>query len=117
MSEGEQELGITESKEYNPGDWYAEVVTKAELADYAPMGGFIVTRPRGYALWEGIQDHLDEWFKKTGAQNAYFPALIPESYLERESDIVEGFDPEVAWVTHGGHDELEIGRASCRERV
>jgi prolyl-tRNA synthetase len=107
MSEGEQELGITESKEYNPGDWYAEVVTKAELADYAPMGGFIVTRPRGYALWEGIQDHLDEWFKKTGAQNAYFPALIPESYLERESDIVEGFDPEVAWVTHGGHDELE----------
>ncbi|PSQ47407.1 proline--tRNA ligase [Halobacteriales archaeon SW_6_65_15] len=107
MSEGEQELGITESKEYNPGDWYAEVVTKAELADYAPMGGFIVTRPRGYALWEGIQDHLDEWFKKTGAQNAYFPALVPESYLERESDIVEGFDPEVAWVTHGGHDELE----------
>jgi prolyl-tRNA synthetase len=71
------------------------------------MGGFIVTRPRGYALWEGIQDHLDSWFKKTGAQNAYFPALIPESYLERESDIVEGFDPEVAWVTHGGHDELE----------
>ncbi|WP_327053074.1 proline--tRNA ligase [Halomicrococcus gelatinilyticus] len=103
----EQELGITESKEYSPGDWYAEVVQKAELADYAPMGGFIVTRPRGYALWEGIQDHLDGWFKDTGSQNAYFPALIPESYLERESDIVEGFDPEVAWVTQGGHDELE----------
>ncbi|WP_132057465.1 proline--tRNA ligase [Halorussus amylolyticus] len=107
MSDTEQELGITESKEYSPGDWYAEVVLKAELADYAPMGGFIVTRPRGYALWEGIQDHLDSWFKQTGSQNAYFPALIPESYLERESDIVEGFDPEVAWVTHGGHDELE----------
>ncbi|WP_135851853.1 proline--tRNA ligase [Halorussus salinus] len=107
MSDDEQELGITERKEYNPGDWYAEVVTKAELADYAPMGGFIVTRPRGYALWEGVQDHLDEKFKQTGAQNAYFPALIPESFLERESDIVEGFDPEVAWVTHGGHDELE----------
>ena len=103
----EQELGITESKEYSPGDWYAEVVQKAKLADYAPMGGFIVTRPRGYALWEGIQDHLDEWFKATGSQNAYFPALIPESYLERESDIVEGFDPEVAWVTKGGHDDLE----------
>src|SRR6056297_1543824 len=104
---GEQELGITESKEHSTGEWYAEVVQKAELADYAPMGGFIVTRPRGYALWEGIQDHLDGWFKDTGSQNAYFPALIPESYLERESDIVEGFDPEVAWVTHGGHDELE----------
>ncbi|WP_128477737.1 proline--tRNA ligase [Halorussus pelagicus] len=107
MSDDEQELGITESKEHSPGDWYAEVVTKAKLADYAPMGGFIVTRPRGYALWEGVQDFLDEQFKQTGAQNTYFPALIPESYLERESDIVEGFDPEVAWVTHGGHDELE----------
>ncbi|WP_266075323.1 proline--tRNA ligase [Haladaptatus caseinilyticus] len=103
----DQELGITESKSHSPGDWYAEVVQKAGLADYAPMGGFIVTRPRGYALWEGVQNHLDAWFKDTGAQNAYFPALIPESYLERESDIVEGFDPEVAWVTHGGHDELE----------
>lgn len=103
----EQELGITESKEHNPGDWYAEVVQKAELADYAPMGGFIVTRPRGYAIWETIQDNLDSWFKETGSQNAYFPMFIPESYLEREKDIVEGFDPEVAWVTHGGYDELE----------
>ena len=104
---GEQELGITESKEHNPGDWYAEVVQKAKLADYAPMGGFIVTRPRGYALWEAIKDNLDGWFKETGAQNAYFPMFIPEGYLEREKDIVEGFDPEVAWVTHGGYDELE----------
>ncbi len=104
---GEQELGITESKEHNPGEWYAEVVRKAELADYAPMGGFIITRPRGYALWERLQSHLDGWFKETGVQNAYFPMFIPESYLEREKDIVEGFDPEVAWVTHGGHDELD----------
>ena len=107
MSDTEQELGITESKEHSPGEWYAEVVRKAGLADYAPMGGFIVTRPRGYALWEGIQRHLDGWFKETGVDNAYFPVLIPERYLERESDIVEGFDPEVAWVTHGGHEELE----------
>jgi len=108
MSE-DQELGITEQKEYNPGDWYAEVVEKAELASYGPegMGGFIVTRPRGYALWESVQDHLDEWFGATGVQNAYFPMLIPESYLEREKDVVEGFDPEVAWVTQGGHEELE----------
>ncbi|MEF8829120.1 MAG: aminoacyl--tRNA ligase-related protein, partial [Haloarcula sp.] len=104
---GEQELGITESKEHSPGEWYAEVVQKAGLADYAPMGGFIVTRPRGYAIWERIQSNLDGWFKDTGVQNAYFPLFIPESYLEKEKDVVEGFDPEVAWVTHGGHDELE----------
>jgi len=104
---GEQELGITESKEHSPGEWYAEVVQKAKLADYAPMGGFIITRPRGYALWERLQNHLDAWFKETGVTNAYFPMFIPESYLEKEKDIVEGFDPEVAWVTHGGYDELE----------
>lgn len=108
MSDPEtQELGITESKEHNPGDWYAEVVQKAGLADYAPMGGFIVTRPRGYALWEGIQNHLDRWFKDTGVRNAYFPLFIPESYLEREKEVVEGFDPEVAWVTQAGNDELD----------
>ncbi|PSQ17547.1 proline--tRNA ligase [Halobacteriales archaeon QS_8_69_26] len=104
---GEQELGITESKEHNTGEWYAELIQKANVADYAPMGGFIVTRPRGYALWEGIQDALDSRFKATGVQNAYFPMFVPESYLEREKDIVEGFDPEVAWVTHGGYEELE----------
>ncbi|MFB6082927.1 MAG: proline--tRNA ligase [Halorientalis sp.] len=102
-----QELGITESKEHATGEWYAEVIQKAKLADYAPMGGFIVTRPRGYALWERLQNHLDSWFKDTGVTNAYFPMFIPESYLEKEKDIVEGFDPEVAWVTHGGYDELE----------
>jgi len=108
MSEqGTQELGITESKAHSPGEWYAEVVRKAELADYAPMGGFIVTRPRGYAIWELLQSHLDGWFKETSVENAYFPVLIPESLLEREKDIVEGFDPEVAWVTHGGYEELE----------
>ncbi|WP_136687676.1 proline--tRNA ligase [Halorhabdus amylolytica] len=104
---GEQELGITESKEHATGEWYAELVQKAGLADYAPMGGFIVTRPRGYAIWERLQNYLDGWFKETGVQNAYFPLFIPESYLEKEKDIVEGFDPEVAWVTQGGYDELE----------
>ncbi|WP_254863838.1 proline--tRNA ligase [Halovivax gelatinilyticus] len=107
MSDDAQDLGITESKSHKPGEWYAEVVQKADLADYAPMGGFIVTKPRGYALWEAIQDALDGWFKETGVTNAYFPMFIPESFLEREKDIVEGFDPEVAWVTHGGHTELE----------
>ncbi|WP_136588512.1 proline--tRNA ligase [Salinigranum halophilum] len=105
----DQELGITESKSHRTGEWYAEVVQKAGLANYAPegMSGFIITRPRGYALWERLQRHLDAKFKATGVQNAYFPLFIPESYLEREKDIVEGFDPEVAWVTHGGHEELE----------
>ena len=107
MSETEQELGITESKTHSPGEWYAEVVRKAQIADYAPMGGFIVTRPRGWALWESIQSTLDGWFKETGVTNAYFPLFIPESYLEREKEILEGFDPEVAWVTHGGETELE----------
>lgn len=103
----EQDLGITASKEHETGEWYSQVVQKAGLADYAPMGGFIITRPRGYALWESIQDHLDGWFKQSGVKNAYFPVFIPESYLQQEKDIVEGFDPEVAWVTHGGYDELE----------
>jgi prolyl-tRNA synthetase len=105
----EQELGITESKQYNTGEWYAEVVQKAGLANYGPegMSGFIVTRPRAYALWERVQGFLDAKFKRTGVQNAYFPLFIPESYLEREKDVVEGFDPEVAWVTHAGHQELE----------
>jgi prolyl-tRNA synthetase len=105
----DQELGITESKSHRTGEWYAEVVQKAGLANYAPegMSGFIITRPRGYALWERLQRQLDAKFKATGVRNAYFPLFIPESYLEREKDIVEGFDPEVAWVTHGGHEELD----------
>jgi prolyl-tRNA synthetase len=105
----DQELGITESKEHSTGEWYAEVVRKAGLANYGPegMSGFIVTRPRGYALWEALQDELDARFKATGVRNAYFPLLIPESYLEREKDVVEGFDPEVAWVTQGGYEELD----------
>ena len=107
MSDEDQELGMTESKAHNPGEWYAEVVQKAELADYAPMGGFIVTRPRGYALWESLQAHLDGWFKETGVENVYFPMMIPEAYLEKEKEVVEGFDPEMAWVTKGGHKELE----------
>ncbi|MFC6753136.1 proline--tRNA ligase [Halorubrum tibetense] len=109
MSDDDQELGITESKSHNTGEWYAEVVRKAGLADYGPegMSGFIVTRPRAYAIWERLQGFLDAKFKDTGVQNAYFPLFIPESYLEREKDIVEGFDPEVAWVTEAGTKELE----------
>ncbi len=87
--------------------WYTDIVLKAELVDYAPIKGFMVIRPYGYALWENIQNVLDTEFKKLGHKNCYFPALIPESLLNKEKEHVEGFAPEVAWVTHGGEKELE----------
>lgn len=87
--------------------WYVDVVKGAELADDAPVRGCKVVRPYGYALWENMQASLDRRFKATGVQNAYFPMLIPRSMLEREADHVEGFAPEVAWVTKGGGSELE----------
>src|SRR5579864_8928251 len=87
--------------------WYVDTVLRAELADYAPVRGCMVIRPYGYALWENIQRALDDMFKRTGHQNMYFPLLIPESYLQKEADHVEGFAPEVAWVTQGGGKELE----------
>ena len=87
--------------------WYNEVVRKAQLADYAPVRGCMVIRPYGYALWENMQRLLDARIKATGHQNAYFPLLIPESLLQLEADHVEGFAPQVAWVTQGGKEELE----------
>ena len=87
--------------------WYNEVVRKAQLADYAPVRGCMVIRPYGFAMWENMQQLLDRRIKATGHQNAYFPLLIPESLLQLEADHVEGFAPQVAWVTHGGADELE----------
>jgi prolyl-tRNA synthetase len=87
--------------------WYNEVVLRAELADYSPVRGSMVIRPYGYAIWEHMQRSLDDMFKATGHQNAYFPLLIPQSFLEREKQHVEGFAPEVAVVTHAGGKELE----------
>ena len=87
--------------------WYTEVILKAQLADYAPVRGCMVIRPYGYALWENMQRLLDNRFKATGHQNAYFPLLIPESFLAREAEHVAGFAPEVAWVTQGGNEQLE----------
>jgi prolyl-tRNA synthetase len=87
--------------------WYLDVVRKAELADYSPVKGFMVIRPYGYAMWELIQQELDARIKATGHVNAYFPLLIPESLLLREADHVEGFAPQVAWVTKGGTEDLE----------
>jgi prolyl-tRNA synthetase len=91
----------------NFSQWYNQVVRKADLADYAPVRGCMIIKPYGYAIWENIQRLMDARFKETGVENAYFPLLIPRSFLEREAEHVEGFAPEVAWVTRGGGEELE----------
>lgn len=88
-------------------NWYADIVQAAELADYSPVKGCMVIRPYGYALWENIQRVLDKMIKDTGHQNAYFPMFIPESFLNKEKEHVEGFAPECAVVTHGGGKKLE----------
>ena len=89
------------------GRWYIDVVRRAELADYSPVKGCMVIRPYGYAIWELMQQGLDRRFKATGHVNAYFPLFIPESLLMKEADHVEGFAPQVAWVTRGGNEDLE----------
>ena len=87
--------------------WYTDIVLKAELADYTATKGCIAIRPYGYAIWENIQNYTDKKFKETGVKNTSFPVLIPESLLEKEKDHVEGFAPEVAWVTEAGGEKLE----------
>ncbi len=87
--------------------WYTDVCIKAELIDYASVKGCMIIRPYGYAIWELIQSQMDKMFKDTGHENVYMPLFIPESLLQKEKDHVEGFAPEVAWVTHGGNEELE----------
>jgi prolyl-tRNA synthetase len=93
------------SKDYSR--WYTDVIQKAELADYAPVKGCMVIRPYGYTLWENIQQGLDRRFKATGHVNAYFPLFIPESFIKKEAEHVEGFSPELAVVTHGGGKKLD----------
>ena len=86
--------------------WYTDVVKKAELVDYSSIRGCMIIKPYGYAIWEFIQKELDKRFKETGHENVYMPMFIPESLLQKEKDHVEGFAPEVAWVTHGGDNKL-----------
>ncbi len=86
--------------------WYTDICTKADLVDYSSVKGCIIIRPYGYAIWENIQKILDSKFKALGHENVYMPMFIPESLLQREKDHVEGFAPEVAWVTHGGNEKL-----------
>ena len=88
-------------------EWYVDVILKAKLADYSDVKGCMVIRPNGYAIWENMQRILDKMFKDTGHQNAYFPLLIPESFLRKEAEHVEGFAPQLAVVTHAGGKKLE----------
>lgn len=95
------------SRSQDYSQWYIDIVLNAKLADYAPVRGCMVIRPNGYAIWEKMQKALDDMFKATGHVNAYFPLFIPESFMSKEAEHVEGFSPECAVVTHGGGKELE----------
>jgi prolyl-tRNA synthetase len=88
-------------------EWYTDIIQQAQLADYSPVKGTMVIRPYGYSIWENVQSYLDKKFKKTGHQNAYFPLFIPNSFIQKEAEHVEGFSPELAMVTHAGGKELE----------
>lgn len=109
MSEEAQERFVEElvDKSADFSTWYVQVILKSQLADYAPVKGCMVIRPYGFAMWENMQRFLDARIKATGHLNAYFPLLIPESFFAAEAKHVEGFAPEVAWVTHGGKEKLE----------
>ena len=106
MGRKSQKKGLTPRAE-DFSAWYNEVVQQAELADYSPVRGSMVIRPWGYGIWENMQRALDDMFKASGHRNAYFPLLIPMSFIEREKEHVEGFKPELAVVTHAGGKELE----------
>ena len=95
------------SMEEDFAQWYTDVVKKAELMDYSSVKGCMIFKPNGYAIWENIQKNLDAMFKETGVENVYMPMFIPESLLQKEKDHVEGFAPEVAWVTQGGLETLQ----------
>lgn len=105
-SQPKEAVGITVKKSDDFSEWYTQVVLKAGLADYAPVKGFIVLRPYGYAIWESIRDILDRRFKETGHQNGFLPVLIPESLLSKEEDHFAGFTPEVFWVTKAGDNDI-----------
>jgi len=105
-AKGQKFVEAITDMEVDFAQWYTDVVKKAELVDYSGVRGFVIYRPYGYAIWEQIKAEFDARFKATGHENVYFPMMIPEGLLQKEKDHVEGFAPEVAWVTHGGSEEL-----------
>lgn len=105
--DGKKLVEAITSRDDDFAKWYTDIVKKAELVDYSSVRGCMFIRPYAYAIWEAIQHHLDTRFKETGHENVYMPLFIPESLLQKEKDHIEGFAPEVAWVTHGGGEKLE----------
>src|SRR5438128_10431466 len=110
MSASPYVTSITRQSDDFPG-WYTDVVLKAELAAYSPVRGCMIIRAYGYAIWESMRDELDRHIKATGHSNVYFPLFVPRSLLEKEAEHVEGFDPQVAWVTRAGGKDLDDGLA------
>ena len=106
MAQNKKMVEAITSREEDFAKWYTDIVKKAELCDYSGVKGCMIFRPYGYAIWENIQKDMDRRFKETGHENVYMPMLIPESLLQKEKDHVEGFAPEVAWVTQGGSEKL-----------
>ena len=104
------------SQEENFAQWYTDICVKAELVEYSSVKGFIILRPYGQAIWELIQKDLDARFKATGHENVAMPVLMPESLLKKEGELVNGFAPEVAWVTMGGSEKLEERLAVRHQR-
>jgi prolyl-tRNA synthetase len=102
----ENKIGLTIKKSEDISKWYTELITKADLIEYTDVSGCIIYKPYIYEIWEMLKGELDKRFKKIGIKNAYFPLFIPEKFLNKEKDHVEGFAPEVAWVTHAGNSEL-----------
>ncbi|MDD3368145.1 MAG: proline--tRNA ligase [Lachnospiraceae bacterium] len=107
MADNKKMVAAITSMDEDFAQWYTDIVKKAELIDYTSVKGCMVIKPEGYAIWELIQKQLDDRFKETGVKNVYLPMFIPESLLQKEKDHVEGFAPEVAWVTYGGGQELQ----------
>ena len=107
MAKNQKQVKEITSMEENFTQWYTDICLKAEMVDYASVKGFMIMRPYGYAIWENMVDIMDGMFKKTGHENVAMPLLIPESLLQKEGELVNGFAPEVAWVTMGGSDKLE----------
>ena len=107
MDEKDKDLGITVKKSENFSEWYQQVLTKSLFMDYTEVSGCLALRPSAYAAWENLSRAVDAEFKKDGVENVYFPMLIPEKFLNKEKEHVEGFAPEVAWVTGAGNSEFE----------
>lgn len=106
MEQKEEQIGLTVKKAEDFNEWYSQIVLKADMADYTPVSGCIVLKPNSYSIWERIRQIFDDKIKRSGHKNCYFPMFIPESLLKKEQEHVEGFSPEVAWVTKAGNSEL-----------